>query len=247
MLGEGISGACVPGGMVRQRRPFGALALHDFENWNRLVRQPRRPEGDRAARRARGPGPLRHPQADQAGRQAAHVDRRGRRDPPGRCRLPGRGVPSPTATPWWPRPMCPVGAAAARRHQRHAARRDPGLLRLCGQPARTGSAPAGQEDHLFRHGAHPAHLAGSGHGRPVEPVGARQLLRRGARHDPHGQRAAQDHLGRRRDRSRQGAGDGAGRRGPGGDRHRPAAGCRGGGLRHPPRHQGAGAIARRDP
>ena len=38
-------------------------------------------------------------------------------------------------------------------------------------------APAGEEDHLLRHGADAAHLAGAGHGRAVEPVGPGRLLR----------------------------------------------------------------------
>ena len=44
----------------------------------------------------------------------------------------------------------------------------------------------GEEDHLLRHGAHPAHLAGAIDGRPVEPIGAGGLLCGRARHDPHG-------------------------------------------------------------
>ena len=94
------------------------------------------------------------------------------------------------------------------------------------QRAGPGAAPARKEDHLLCHGAGAAHHAGAGDGRAVEPVGAGGLLRGAARRDPSAPHSAEDHHGRRRDRSGQGAGDGAWRRGPRSDRHRASSGRR---------------------
>ena len=56
------------------------------------------------------------------------------------------------------------------------------------------------------------------------------ILRGATRRDPSRPHPAEDHHGRRRDRAGQGSGHGAGRRRPGGDRHRAPAGRRRRGL-----------------
>ena len=91
----------------QRRASFTAPSLPcRFENWSCHVRQRRRPEGDPAARTARGAGALRRPQADQAGRQAAHAVGRRRRHQ-ARPTPPSRMSPSSmiarrwSATPTW--------------------------------------------------------------------------------------------------------------------------------------------------
>ena len=52
--------------------------------------------------------------------------------------------------------------------------------------AGAGAAAAGQENHLFRHGASAAHFAGTVDGRAFQPIGSGRLLRGSARRDASG-------------------------------------------------------------